>query len=187
MISLNLEHVSDIGKSRTSPANISGKYACTKKEQALFVSKKQRIVCHSINIPPSFEQDVPTIFGSRVYNFLRQGYHHSSRKSCSAMNTDTRSELRASSPASRPSSSPCRGRGTSAFVACNWFFELQPQSMGGLGLGFASSLRCVLTNSTRSKIYQLLHESTCTRDGAYSSCCMRDGASSCCGGGSAQP
>ena len=109
------------------------------------------------------------------------------------MNTDTRSELRASSPASRPSSPPRRGRGASASSPATDAFNPNLDEWEGkvstlLHVFVVVYLRIVQTKDATNRkpsIQQqkvkiqlgLLHESTCTRDGA----------SSCCGRGGAQP
>ena len=79
-ISPFFEQVSDTGKSRTSPASTHfTQVRLYEKEQALFVSKQQRIVCQSTQTATSHERDVPTIFCLRIFNLLAQVYHHSGR------------------------------------------------------------------------------------------------------------
>ena len=66
----------------------------------------------------------------------------------SAMNTDTRSELRKSSPASRPSSSSRRDRSASASSPATVTASFNPDQWEGKIFLFAPSLRCALTNNS---------------------------------------
>ena len=75
----------------------------------------------------SHEQNAPTIFGSRVSNFLPQGYHHT------VVSHEYRHEFGAAciSPTSRPSSSPRRGRSASASSPATDSFNPDPDQWRG--------------------------------------------------------
>ena len=168
------------GKSPTSPASNQTFQASTSTHIRKRASTLRQ---QATNVPffspqiyrHSDDQDVPAISVRESSTFclkaivtvVSHGYRHEFGAAC------------ISSPTSRPSSSPRRGRSASA---------LSPATDSFGGLGFASSLRCarrIVQNLEHNNTYEQLQQSTCTRDGAYSSYCTRDGALSCCGRGEA--
>ena len=77
-ISLTLGQVSDTSSWKTRASSASKKYAYMKKSKHSSSARKERVVFNPQIYRNSHEQYVPSIFGSWVFNVVRQGYHYSS-------------------------------------------------------------------------------------------------------------
>ena len=153
-ISLNLRasigHVIRKEPHFASKQTFQAKYAYTKKSKHSSSASKQPIFCQSRNkiYRHSHEQDVPAISVRESSTFCLKAI-------ITVVSHEYRHELGAtcvSPPTSRPSSSPRRGRSTSASSPATDSFNPNPDQWEGKVSALLQSLRCALTNSAKSRI-----------------------------------